>query len=142
MDIDLSYNVDQSYLIAEKFISDTKFSVVSQENLAFIKNLIESVFRHRQKVEYEDNTLDKLNKFFLDIIIGFLGSEKEEYAEYAENVRKDYLWIENDEFIKKRHIILKRLLDRERIFITDELYEEFEVKARQNMQSEIDKSNI
>ena len=140
LDIDLTYNVDQSYLIAEKFIKESNYSVITLENVEFIKNLIQSVFRHRQRIEYENNSLDQLNKLFLDIIIAFLGTDKEEYAKYSENVRNDYLWVEEKEFKAKRCIILRRLLDRERIFITNKWFEAFEEKARINIKFEIENS--
>lgn len=103
-----------------------------------MKSLLMSVHRHRQTEVYEDPDHDKLNKFFLDIILVFIGFEKEVYLKFAKNIRKDYLWVEKLEYKDTRKIILQRLLDRERIFITDQIYEAFESTARENMQYEID----
>lgn len=138
LDIDFTYNVEQSYVIVQKFIEKTEYRVITKENMVIIEALVMSVHRHRQKVEFGDEINDSLNKFFLDIILVFLGFDKEQYNTYKELVRLDYLWVEKSEFKVKRKIILQRLLDRERIFITDRLHEEFEEVARANLQNEID----
>jgi predicted metal-dependent HD superfamily phosphohydrolase len=152
LDIDYTYNVEQSYEIAENFIKDTDYRVVKIENLELVKALIMSVHRHRQKVEFEKDQHDKINKFFLDIILVFLGYEEEEYNKYKNAIGQGLLWsgkklqqVElqgaftiTPEFILKRKVILKRLIDRERIYLTDRLYEEFEEKARKNLQRELD----
>lgn len=125
-------------MILEKFVESSN---IDETSLSLIKSLIMSVHRHRQKEELDDPIHDKVNKFFLDIILVFLGFEGEEYEKYRERVRRDYLWVEKEEYRQKRMVILQRLLDRERIYITDHMYDKFEKKARDNLQHEIDESS-
>jgi predicted metal-dependent HD superfamily phosphohydrolase len=130
--------MEQSYMIVEQFVKDAGFNVIKEEQLKLLKCLIMSVHRHRQTEVYEDTNHDLLNKFFLDVILVFLGFDRDTYLKFSQSVRKDYLWVEKSEFKDKRKIILGRLLDRERIFITEKLHETFESAARENMKYEID----
>lgn len=41
-------------------------------------------------------------KFFLDIDLAILGAPKDEYMEYAKNVRKEYCHIEESKFREAR----------------------------------------
>mmetsp|Transcript_6225 Transcript_6225/g.5347 ORF Transcript_6225/g.5347 Transcript_6225/m.5347 type:complete len:258 (+) Transcript_6225:956-1729(+) len=136
--IDNTYNAEQSYIILKKFIDEIEDDILSKDQIDFLEKLTKSVHKHRQTETYDDSNLDSLNKFFLDIILVFLGFEEEVYKTFTTLVRKEYLWVEKSEFQLKRKIILQRLLDRERIFITDDIHEKFEEQARINLQNELD----
>lgn len=138
--IDSTHNVKESYNILKQFVEETQYNVVTSEQLSFLQSLVLSVNRHRQTEVYDNKEQDSLNKFFLDIILSFLGFENEIYKRFASLVKKEYLWVEKSEFKLKRRIILQRLLDRERIFITNEIYNKFEEQARQNLQNEVDET--
>ena len=135
--IDSKYNVEQSNMILKSFMEETKYEVITKSQFEFLKSLVMSVHRHRKTQTYEDDLHNKLNTFFLDIILSFLGFEEEVYKKFTILVRKDFLWIEKSEFRQKRKIILQRLIDRERIFLSDSIYTAFEEQARKNLKSEL-----
>ena len=75
---------------------------------------------------------------FLDADLAILGSSEVRYARYAADVRKEYDWVSEDQYRAGRRAVLHHFLQRKRIYLTPLLYEEGEVTARQNLQSEID----
>lgn len=75
--------------------------------------------------------------WFLDMDLAILGSADEQYDTYRRQIRKEFWVIPSPVFKKGRVRALKRLLDRPRIFHTDLFFEEYEEKARKNVQREL-----
>ncbi len=78
-----------------------------------------------------------LTQTFLDLDMSILGSPREEYQAYTNAVRKEYSWIPEFVFRKKRHLFLERVLAEEFIFHTDLFREKFEDSARANIEWEL-----
>ena len=78
-----------------------------------------------------------LTQTFLDLDMSILGSPREEYQAYADRVRKEYPWIPEFVFKKKRRQFLKRVLAGEFIFHTDLFREKYEGPARENIEWEL-----
>jgi predicted metal-dependent HD superfamily phosphohydrolase len=74
---------------------------------------------------------------FLDADLSILGSERERYRKYVEDVREEYAPIPEPIFRSVRNQILRRFLERPRIYGTDEFFERFEAKARANIEWEL-----
>lgn len=75
--------------------------------------------------------------FFLDLDLSILGREPHVYEEYAQNVRKEYIWVPEETFLKGRYNVLNQILSRDRIYNTERFYNLYEVQARSNIQAEI-----
>ena len=75
--------------------------------------------------------------WFLDMDLSILGSTAEKYDTYRRQIRKEYWVIPSPVFKKGRLRALRRMLVRPWIFQTDLFFEEYETRARENMEREL-----
>ncbi|MES0489761.1 MAG: hypothetical protein ABUK01_07215 [Leptospirales bacterium] len=83
------------------------------------------------------NDQDEL--YFIDADFSILGAPAEIYIQAANNVRKEYWSLENDDFNEGRGKFLKETLARDNIFVTKEFRDLYENQARENMENELKK---
>jgi len=74
---------------------------------------------------------------FLDADLAILGSDRERYRRYIEQVRQEYAHVPEAFFRGARAAILDGFLARPRIYATDEFFTRFEEKARENIRWEL-----
>ncbi len=72
----------------------------------------------------------------IDLIVGLSGSF-EEFAQNRDNIRKEYLWVPEEKFIKGSLNIFRRFLERQNIFSVPFFREKYEEQARLNLKREI-----
>ncbi len=77
------------------------------------------------------------HELFLDSDLLILGSEKKEYIEYADSIRKEYSWVEETTFQKERIKVLESFLNRKNIYYTFQMQRLHEENARKNLLEEI-----
>jgi predicted metal-dependent HD superfamily phosphohydrolase len=82
------------------------------------------------------NDLDA--RVLLDADLSILGADPTEYARYAEAIRREYAWVPEEAYRLGRRTVLQSFRQRERIFQTEELFQEREIRARANLKAEID----
>ena len=73
----------------------------------------------------------------LDIDRAILATEPAVYQAYAEQIRQEYVHIEDDRFQYHRMAFLNQLLCRSRLFCTEILGADAEARARHNIQAEL-----
>lgn len=76
---------------------------------------------------------------FLDADLAILGSDSARYAEYADEVRREYASVPDRAFRSGRAAVLRMFLQRPRIYATAEFFTRFEVRARANIAREIER---
>ncbi len=76
--------------------------------------------------------------YFTDADLSILGSDWESYKAYFKNVRKEYKYYPDFMYNKGRIKVLQHFLGMSKIFKTDHFSNEFEAKAKKNIQQEID----
>ncbi|WP_315791032.1 hypothetical protein [Fischerella sp. JS2] len=74
---------------------------------------------------------------FLDADLEILGSNPQRYHQYALLIRQEYLWMPDVEYLAGRKQVLRQFLHRDRIYLTDLMFNKFESSARQNLRAEI-----
>jgi predicted metal-dependent HD superfamily phosphohydrolase len=74
----------------------------------------------------------------LDADLAILGSAEETYARYAAAIRREYLWVPEEEYRRGRVRVLRTFLQRERIFRLDRMHGQLDVLARRNLSREIE----
>lgn len=96
---------------------------------------IESSMDHRlpEREKEDDGDL----KLFLDFDLEVLSRGREEYAVYAEQIRKEYGFYSEADYCAGRMKVLKGFLGRERLYFSDVFFEECEGRARVNLEWEI-----
>jgi predicted metal-dependent HD superfamily phosphohydrolase len=74
---------------------------------------------------------------FLDLDLSILGAEPAVYAAYRAAIRREYRWVPEPIYRRRRAEILAGFLARERIYLTAELHDRLEAPARVNLAAEL-----
>ena len=78
------------------------------------------------------------NALFLDADISILGTTQKNYIKYIQNIRKEYAIYSDEKYNKGRKSILKRFLEKDKIYISNYFYNLYEKKARNNIRYELE----
>jgi len=73
----------------------------------------------------------------LDIDLSILGYSPEKYSQYKKNIRKEYSWVPENDYVSGRKKVLESFLKKQKIFQTEYFYSKYEQNARINIQEEI-----
>jgi predicted metal-dependent HD superfamily phosphohydrolase len=76
-------------------------------------------------------------QLLLDADLATLGADGSAYQRYRQAIRQEYAWVPDAEYRRARRQILRRFLDRDRIYHTSALHAALEARARQNIAAEI-----
>lgn len=95
-------------------------------------NLILATKKHQTDIDDQDLLL------FLDADMAILGAEPKKYQKYAQAIAREYSFAPVAEYRQRRKELLTAFLERDRIYLTQPMFEKYEQQARQNIQSEID----
>ena len=110
---------------------------VPEEIIKNVSNLIESTNNHDLKYFKKNSILENDAKYFLDFDREILGTDKSDYFEYIQSIRKEYFIYTDKEFNNGRKNFITNLLNKKRIYYTNEFYEKHEQKARKNLEFEL-----
>jgi len=96
-----------------------------------VKNLI----LHTKNHQAPSTDID--SQILLDADLAILGASELEYKTYAQGIRQEYAWVADELYRMSRIQVLQIFLQRERIYLTPQLFGKLEAKARLNLQAEI-----
>jgi len=77
------------------------------------------------------------SQILLDADLAILGEDEASYQFYARGIRREYGYLSGEEYRLGRLNVLKKLLQRSRIYYTEPMFQQYEAKARHNMLLEI-----
>lgn len=89
------------------------------------------VTRHDQLPQARDGRL------IADIDLAILGKPPAVFDVYEQAIRKEYRHVSDEAFRAGRVKVLRRFLDRPRVYFTDDFFNRYETTARQNLQRSI-----
>lgn len=95
-------------------------------------NLILSTKTHNAVDDDFDNFI------FLDADLSILGTEESSYKEYSLKIRKEYGIFPDDVYKEGRMKVLESMLNKPRLFLTNEMFLKLENSARRNIKNEIE----
>jgi len=72
-------------------------------------------------------------KLIVDIDLSILGASTDRFEEYERQIREEYAFVPGWIFRHKRRLILKKFLNRPRLYHTDYFYTTLEEQAHQNL---------
>jgi predicted metal-dependent HD superfamily phosphohydrolase len=101
---------------------------VEDSSIEGIRRMIQATC-HRTAPATRDEAL------LLDIDLSILGRNGSEFAEYADQIRREFAWVSDDAFQSARAAVLRSFLDRTQIYLTSELHSRYEQRARENLES-------
>jgi predicted metal-dependent HD superfamily phosphohydrolase len=73
----------------------------------------------------------------VDADLAILGAPPADYQRYAGQIRREYGWVPGAEYRMGRIVVLRRFLERPRLYFTDEMHRAREEQARDNLRGEI-----
>lgn len=97
-----------------------------------VQRLILATASHRAEMKDANACL------LLDADLAILGAAADEYQRYAQAIRQEYEWVDEENYRQGRGRVLEQFLQRERIYQTRPLYEQLEASARANIRRELD----
>ena len=100
-----------------------------------IDRYIRATIRHQLPDGEEGAPTDV--RLFLDLDLSVLGRSFAGYALYAAQIRQEYGHMAETDYRKGRAAVLRRFLDRERLYFTDVVRDALEASARRNLAREI-----
>lgn len=121
-------NEDQSADYAKQKLESTS---CEKDRIDQCQKLILSTKKHELLVNNFDNMI------LLDADLSILGASRQQYLEYSSNIRKEYSIIEDKAYQEGRTKVLNSLLNKERLYLTDEMFKTYELAARENIAYEL-----
>ena len=100
-----------------------------------IINQVEILILATKKHEPLSENIDL--RLFLDCDLLILGASEKVYDRYAESIRREYSWVSEQKYRDGRISILENFLQREKIYLTSDIYKTFEAQARFNIAREL-----
>lgn len=97
-----------------------------------VEKMILATEKHKAK------GLDEDGRLFLDLDLSILSAAPAVYKKYAQAIRHEYSFVHEELYRKKRCEILRKFLQREKIFYTNKLEKLTESVARANIANEIE----
>lgn len=103
----------------------------------FAQSAKELILATRHNAESPPKSND--SKIIADIDLAIFGASQREYDSYSANIRKEYSWVQDEQFRQGRKKLLQSFLAGESIYLTDFFKNKYEERARKNLKREIDK---
>jgi len=122
-------NEEKSAAYAAKVLKRLK---ISSSTIDAVTQMILKTKHHQADPEDLDSQI------MLDADLAILGEDESSYRFYAKGIRREYAWLSSEEYRSGRIDVLKKLLQRPRIYFTAQMFEQEEAKARQNLLAEIE----
>ena len=88
-------------------------------------------------VTHEVDPQDRAGALLCDADLAVLAAPPERYRAYARDVRAEYAFLDDAAFRAGRRAVLSRLLQRPRLYATEEGHRRWDAAARRNLQDEI-----
>lgn len=121
-------NEEQSAVMAVQALTRM---AVPEDTILLVQKMILATKHHGA----EGLSLD--GKLFLDFDLSILGREAAIYKAYSNAIRIEYGWVPEALYKQGRRKVLGGFLQREKIYYSPQLAEEFEAQARRNMENEL-----
>jgi len=102
---------------------------LEEEQITRVESLVLATITHSSE--------DRLAQVMLDADLAILGSEPEHYERYRQAVRQEYGQYDDETWRAGRTKVLKTLLDREDLYVTEPARELWDAAARTNLAREL-----
>jgi predicted metal-dependent HD superfamily phosphohydrolase len=122
-----SDNEERSAELAERLLAEWE---MPPRLISSVRDLVLLTKAHQLASDPDSSVL-------LDADLAVLGSDVERYSEYASAIRREYAWVGEADYRAGRAGVLRRFLERPRIYSTAPMLDSHEAAARQNIASEI-----
>jgi predicted metal-dependent HD superfamily phosphohydrolase len=128
-------------------IYDTKGSNNERLSAELLRDDLQDVSGHAGLIEdlmaliiatdHKTEPVTDEQKLIADIDLSILGSTRERYHRYAQQIRQEYSWVPEADYKIGRSRVLEAFLKRQCIYRTQDFHSQFEVAARENLEEEL-----
>jgi len=91
----------------------------------------------RMTLTHDPAPHDTSGALLSDADLAVLGASADRYDRYAADVRREYAHVDDDAFRAGRAAVLRSLLERPRLYVTDGGHRRWDAAARRNLRAEI-----
>ena len=77
-------------------------------------------------------------QFLLDIDLAILAASPARFAEYEQQIQKEYAWVDPDVYSIKRKQVLAHFYQAEPLYQTEYFQQNFEQRAKSNLKNIVD----
>jgi predicted metal-dependent HD superfamily phosphohydrolase len=130
---DVIYNATKS----DNEEKSAELAVVRIETIGIANSQIEKCRNQILATKKHLPSTDTDTNHFTDADLSVLGQDWETYSNYYKNVRKEYAVYPSIIYNAGRKKVLKHFLAMDKIYKTDYFYQEFEQKAKENLEQEL-----
>jgi predicted metal-dependent HD superfamily phosphohydrolase len=116
-------NEDRSATLARRTLTD----------LGIATEVADDVARLIRLTDHREPAGDPAGRLVCDIDLSILGRRSAEFDAYDTAIRAEYAWVPDEVYRVARGDVLRRLLERDPLFLTDELRRRYEAQARSNL---------
>ena len=127
-----SDNEEQSAALARRCLSEAGIR----------SKLSEAVSKLIMATKHNSSPGDADAALIVDVDLSILGQPEARFAQYEEQIRREYAWVPKPIFKSKRAEILRRFLAREHIYATELFRGKYEPQARRNLEASIAKRRL
>lgn len=113
--------------------------LLSGEELQMVSFLVRATATHELPESAELPAVYEVTdiQFFLDADMAILAADSAHYRRYLRGVRSEYSHFDDEAFRTGRTTFLRSILERERIFLSEQAYKLWEEPARTNLRAEL-----
>jgi predicted metal-dependent HD superfamily phosphohydrolase len=122
--------IDNEKRSAAYAVSALKGLNVPEETIVAVKRLILATTTH-------EATDDNDSQILVDADLATFAAQPEQYERYSRAIRQEFALVPEPVYRLARKKALARFLQRERIFLTEEMFNRLEKRARQNIEREV-----
>ncbi len=125
---------DNEEASAEFAKQDMKRLNIDKKTIAMTEKLILATKNHLISAEIDSFAA----RLLLDLDLAILGQKPSVYKRYTQNIRQEYWLVPQKIYTEGRKKVLKHFIDMPNIYKTSYFYNEFEIKAKQNLENELE----
>ena len=122
-------NEERSAELARRKLKEAGLRKEFIENVTFL--ILSTKHQAMPKKTYE--------QYVVDIDLSILGKSEKEFNEYERDIRDEYAWVSDEQFIQGRSALLQKFLDRNSVYLTDLFRQKYEQQARMNLETSLAK---
>lgn len=114
-------------------VKSAEFFRTSATRVGMKKFFIDQVLNLILATKHTEVPENPTARILCDLDLSILGQSESVFDKYEGQIRQEYDWVPEQEFIKGRVAVLQSLLDRPHIYSTEFFREKYEEQARRNL---------
>ncbi|HET6248713.1 MAG TPA: hypothetical protein VFE47_13505 [Tepidisphaeraceae bacterium] len=116
-----------------------ELAMTAMKNARLLQPRIDAVHAMILATRHDGPPVTGDEKLIVDIDLSILGKPESEFTAYESAIREEYAHVPEADFRKGRAAVLRKFLDRQRIYATEFFHDRYEAPARENLRRAMEK---